>query len=72
MIHIEHPNCPIQSIFNGPIEDRLDWTVGMFYMDHEIENVIRGYRDDDLDGRLKYLCDASHKYFSLPSKSSSR
>ena len=28
-------------------------------MDHEIENVIRGYRDDDLDGRLKYLCDES-------------
>ena len=28
-------------------------------MDHEIENVIRGYRDDDLDGRIKYLCDES-------------
>ena len=41
--------------FNG----KLDWTVGAFYMDHEIENVIRGYRDDDLDGRIKYLCDES-------------
>jgi iron complex outermembrane receptor protein len=28
-------------------------------MDHEIENVIRGYRDDDLDGRIKYLCGES-------------
>ena len=41
--------------FNG----KLDWTVGAFYMDHEIENRIRGYRDDDLDGRIKYLCDES-------------
>ena len=30
-----------------------------FYIDHEIENVIRGYRDDDLDGRIKYLCSES-------------
>tara|TARA_S200000501_G_scaffold359799_1_gene386144 strand:- start:4 stop:1203 length:1200 start_codon:yes stop_codon:yes gene_type:complete len=26
-------------------------------MEHEIENVIRGYRDDDLDGVFKYVCD---------------
>ena len=41
------------------LNGRLDWTVGAFYMDHEIENVIRGYRDDDLDGRIKYLCGES-------------
>jgi len=28
-------------------------------MEHEIENVIRGYRDDDLDGVFKYVCNAS-------------
>ena len=26
-----------------PIEGKLDWTVGAFYMDHEIENHIRGH-----------------------------
>ena len=56
---VDTTTLEINLISNQPIEDRLDWTVGMFYMDHEIENVIRGYRDDDLDGRLKYLCDES-------------
>jgi len=56
---VDTTTLEINLISNEPIEDRLDWTVGMFYMDHEIENVIRGYRDDDLDGRLKYLCDES-------------
>jgi len=47
-------------ISNEPaLDGKLDWTVGAFYMDHEIENVIRGYRDDDLDGVFKYVCDAS-------------
>jgi len=50
----------INLISNEPLIDgKLDWTVGAFYMDHEIENVIRGYRDDDLDGVFKYVCDAS-------------
>ena len=50
----------INLVSNEPaINGKLDWTVGAFYMDHEIENVIRGYRDDDLDGRIKYLCDES-------------
>tara|TARA_X000000950_G_scaffold59050_1_gene71586 strand:+ start:4856 stop:7156 length:2301 start_codon:yes stop_codon:yes gene_type:complete len=35
---------------------KLDWTIGAFYMDHEIENHIRGYRDNDLDGELQYVC----------------
>ncbi len=56
---VDTTTLEINLISNQPIEDRLDWTVGMFYMDHEIENVIRGYRDDDLDGRIKYLCDES-------------
>ena len=50
----------INLISNEPaLNGKLDWTVGAFYMDHEIENHIRGYRDDDLDGRIKYLCDES-------------
>ena len=50
----------INLISNEPaLNGKLDWTVGAFYMDHEIENRIRGYRDDDLDGRIKYLCDES-------------
>ena len=35
---------------------KLDWTLGAFYMEHEIENHIRGYRDNDLDGELQYVC----------------
>ena len=38
---------------------KLDWTIGAFYMEHEIENVIRGYRDNDLTGQLRYLCSES-------------
>ncbi len=56
---VDTTTLEINLISNEPIEDRLDWTVGLFYMDHEIENHIRGYRDDDLDGRIKYLCDES-------------
>ena len=33
--------------------ESLDWTIGAFYMEHEIENHIRGYRDNDLDGQLQ-------------------
>ena len=56
---VDTTTLEINLISNEPIEDRLDWTVGLFYIDHEIENVIRGYRDDDFDGRLKYLCSES-------------
>ena len=56
---VDTTTLEINLISNEPIEDRLDWTVGLFYIDHEIENVIRGYRDDDFDGRIKYLCSES-------------
>jgi iron complex outermembrane receptor protein len=50
----------INLISNEPILDsKLDWTIGAFYMEHEIENIIRGYRDNDLTGRLRYLCEES-------------
>ena len=57
---VETTTFEVNLISNEPAMDgKLDWTVGAFYMDHEIENVIRGYRDDDLDGVFKYVCDAS-------------
>ena len=34
----------------------LDWTVGAFYMNHEIENHIRGYRDNDDNPAIMYVC----------------
>ena len=52
-------------ISNEPLIDgKLDWTVGAFYMDHEIENHIREYLDEydstanaaGQDGILKYVC----------------
>tara|TARA_B100000900_G_scaffold413401_1_gene437309 strand:- start:946 stop:3261 length:2316 start_codon:yes stop_codon:yes gene_type:complete len=53
---VDTKTLEINLISNEPLEGRLDWTVGLFYMDHEIENHIRGYRDDDFDGVIKYLC----------------
>jgi iron complex outermembrane receptor protein len=50
----------INLISNEPIlNGKLDWTIGAFYMEHEIENTIRGYRDNDLSGQLRYLCGES-------------
>jgi iron complex outermembrane receptor protein len=50
----------INLISNEPIlNGRLDWTIGAFYMEHEIKNTIRGYRDNDLTGQLRYLCGES-------------
>ena len=47
----------INLVSNEPaMGGKLDWTIGAFYMDHEIENHIRGYRDNDLDGELQYVC----------------
>ena len=55
---VETTTFEVNLISNEPaMNGKLDWTVGAFYMEHEIENVIRGYRDDDLDGVFKYVCD---------------
>ncbi len=55
---VETTTFEVNLISNEPaMNGNLDWTVGAFYMEHEIENVIRGYRDDDLDGVFKYVCD---------------
>ena len=50
----------INLVSNEPaMNGKLDWTIGAFYMEHEIENHIRGYRDNDLDGELQYVCGES-------------
>jgi len=50
----------INLVSNEPaMNGKLDWTLGAFYMEHEIENHIRGYRDNDLDGELQYVCGES-------------
>jgi len=51
----------VNLISNEPLMDgKLDWTVGAFFMEHEIENHIRGYVDetgaDDNNGELIYDC----------------
>ena len=55
----------INLISNEPLIDgKLDWTVGAFYMDQEIENHIREYLDEydstanaaGQDGIFKYVC----------------
>ena len=48
-------------VSNEPLMDgKLDWTVGMFYLDHEIENHIREYLDGanggTVDGSFDYVC----------------
>ena len=50
----------INLVSNEPaMNGKLDWTIGAFYMENEIENHIRGYRDNDLDGELQYVCGES-------------
>ena len=50
----------INLISNEPaLNGKLDWTFGAFYLKHKIENHIRGYVDNDLNGEFKYVCDES-------------
>ena len=67
----------INLVSNEPVlGGKLDWTIGAFYMEHEIENHIRGYRDNDLDGKIRYVCgepfaDPSYCYthdFGIPGR----
>ena len=54
---VDSTTFEINLVSNEPaVGGKLDWTIGAFYMDHEIENHIRGYRDNDLDGELQYVC----------------
>ena len=47
----------INLVSNEPaLDGKLDWTVGAFFMEHEIENHIRGYVDNDQNGVIRYVC----------------
>jgi len=53
---VETNTFEINLVSNEPIFGALDWTVGAFYMEHDIENHIRGYRDNNNDGEITYEC----------------
>jgi iron complex outermembrane receptor protein len=54
---VDTTTLELNLVSNDPILDgKLDWTVGAFYMNHEIENHIRGYRDNDNNPAFKYVC----------------
>ena len=54
---VETTTFEINLISNEPIMNgKMDWVIGAFYMDHEIENHIRGYRDWDANGVIRYEC----------------
>ena len=53
---VETNTFEINLVSNEPIFGTLDWTVGAFYMEHDIENHIRGYRDNNNDGQITYEC----------------
>ena len=53
---VETKTLEINLVSNEPILGALDWTVGAFYMQHDIENHIRGYRDNNNDGQIAYEC----------------
>jgi iron complex outermembrane receptor protein len=74
---VDTTTLEINLVSNEPVLDgKLDWTIGAFYMEHEIENHIRGYRDNDLDGNIRYVCgepfaDPSYCYthdFGIPGR----
>ena len=56
---VETNTFEINLVSNEPIFGALEWTVGAFYMEHDIENHIRGYRDNNNDGQITYECSSS-------------
>ncbi len=51
----------INLVSNEPaMNGKLDWTIGAFYMEHEIENHIVGYLDADRNGEIQYICGESY------------
>ena len=54
---VETKTFEINLVSNEPaLNGKLDWTVGAFFMEHEIENHIRGYVDNDQNGVIRYVC----------------
>ena len=51
---VETTTFEINLVSNEPaLGGKLDWTVGAFFLDHEIENHIRGYVDNDQNGEIQ-------------------
>ena len=42
---VETKTLEVNLISDAPLFGKLDWTIGAFYLDHEIENHIREYKD---------------------------
>jgi|TARA_B110000879_G_C11179219_1_gene517511 iron complex outermembrane receptor protein len=57
---VETKTFEINLVSNEPLFGGLDWTLGAFYMEHDIENSIRGYRDNNNDGSILYECSNSN------------
>ncbi|MDC1183816.1 TonB-dependent receptor, partial [Gammaproteobacteria bacterium] len=57
---VETKTFEINLVSNEPLFGGLDWTIGAFYMEHDIENSIRGYRDNNNDGSILYECSNSN------------
>ena len=54
---VETKTFEINLVSSEPaLDGKLDWTVGVFFMEHEIENLIRGYVDNDQNGVIRYVC----------------
>ena len=54
---VETTTVEVNLISNEPaLDGKLDWTVGVFFLDHKIENHIRGYVDNDQNGEIQYEC----------------
>ena len=51
----------INLVSNEPaMNGKLDWTIGAFYMENELENHIVGYLDVDRNGEIQYICGESY------------
>ena len=63
---VETTTFEINLVSSEPLMDgKLDWTLGAFYMEHEIQNKIREYisRDDDIP---EYVCSEPFANSSVP------
>ena len=63
---VETTTFEVNLVSNEPLMDgKLDWTVGAFYMEHEIQNKIREYISFD-DNIIEYVCSEPFADTSVP------
>ena len=63
---VETTTFEVNLVSNEPLMDgKLDWTVGAFYMEHEIQNKIREYISGD-DNVIEYDCNEPFADTSVP------